>query len=154
MRPVFARTPLPKSLFLAGPTPRNPAVPSWRPAALDLLDAFKFDGDVYVPEDADWTPNAGGYDEQIHWEWEGMNLATVVVFWVPREVETMPAFTTNVEYGLYANSAKLVLGYPQGAPKMKYLDKLAQRFHIPVHDSLYATLQCAVQKARAPFGEP
>jgi len=40
---VYARTPYPTSvkrtIFLAGPTPRSPQVPSWRPRALELLSA-------------------------------------------------------------------------------------------------------------------
>ena len=152
MRPVFATQPLPKSIFLAGPTPRTPEVQSWRPDALDLLGAFKFEGDVFVPEAENWRPRKDGYDEQVHWEWEALNRATVVVFWVPRELSTMPAFTTNVEYGLLAQSGKLVLGYPDGAAKMGYLTKLAQRFHIPVYKTLYATLQAAVLKANGTFG--
>jgi len=41
MHPVYALEDLPDpcraSLFLAGPTPRDPVTPSWRPEALRLL---------------------------------------------------------------------------------------------------------------------
>lgn len=151
MNTVFALTALPKSIFLAGPTPRDVAVPSWRPQALSRLAALGFEGTVYVPESADWLPHKS-YDDQVHWEWEALNLATAVVFWVPRNLATMPAFTTNVEYGLLAHSAKAVLGYPKGTPKMSYLAKLANRFGVPVHHDLDATLQEAVEMTRRPFG--
>ena len=36
MKTIFALQPLEKSIFLAGPTPRNPEVPSWRPEALAI----------------------------------------------------------------------------------------------------------------------
>src|SRR5437773_3452695 len=39
-----------KSLYLAGPTPRDPTVSSWRPQALRLLESLAYDGVVFVPE--------------------------------------------------------------------------------------------------------
>ncbi len=39
-----------KSIFLAGPTPRNKEVKSWRGEALEILQRLGFDGVVYVPE--------------------------------------------------------------------------------------------------------
>ncbi len=55
MEVVYARQPLPErveaSLFLAGPTPRSPATPSWRPEALRLLRELGFRGYVFAPED-------------------------------------------------------------------------------------------------------
>ena len=41
MEVVYARTPLRKSLFLAGPTPRDADTPSWRPLALELLEILE-----------------------------------------------------------------------------------------------------------------
>jgi hypothetical protein len=151
MTPVFALEPLKRSIFLAGPTPRDPAVPSWRPQALKMLEQMGFDGDVYVPEQRDWQAH-DQYDRQIHWEWEALNQATVVAFWVPRDMATMPALTTNVEFGLLVQSGKLVLGFPEGAPKMKYLARLAERHGAPVHNNLAATLEAAVARCDRPFG--
>jgi len=37
-----------RSLFLAGLTPRLGEVPSWRPKALEMLEASGFDGQVCV----------------------------------------------------------------------------------------------------------
>lgn len=40
-----------KSIFLAGPTPRNKdEVESWRPDALKILEDKGFDGVVFIPE--------------------------------------------------------------------------------------------------------
>jgi hypothetical protein len=149
MTPIFALEPLPKSIFLAGPTPRDTATPSWRPEALRILRDIGFSGQVYVPETADWGPH-DHYDGQIQWEWEALNLATVAMFWIPRDIVSMPGLTTNVEFGLLVQSGKLVLGYPEGAPKMKYLAKLAARHHVPVFHSLEDTLLAAVKLARRP----
>ena len=65
----------------------------------------------------------------------------MVVFWVPRDLDTMPGFTTNVEFGLSVASGKhIVLGYPEGAPKMSYLRTLADKFDMPVFKHLDLTL--------------
>lgn len=111
------------ALFLAGPTPRSPEVPSWRPEALRVLEESGYDGVVFVPEDenGEWRHS---YLEQVEWESSGLHFADIIVFWVPRELETMPAFTTNVEFGHWVASGKVVLGYPPGAPKNRYLDWL------------------------------
>jgi len=154
MTPVFALQPLPKSIFLAGPTPRNDQAASWRPDALAILDELGFDGQVYVPENATWKPHDQHEAAQVPWEWEALNQATVIAFWVPRALDHMPALTTNVEFGFFATSGKLVLGYPEGAAKMTYLARLAQRFHVPVFGSLRATLEAAVAQTRRPFGAP
>jgi hypothetical protein len=152
MKIRYAQQPLEKSLFLAGPTPRSPNVPSWRPEACRILADLGFTGTVFVPE-PDGFLAKDSYDDQVSWEWEGLNQATAVVFWVPRDLATMPGFTTNIEFGHVADSGKLVLGYPEGAPKMRYFDKMAQRYHLPIHRSLRATLEEAVRRTRIPFGE-
>lgn len=90
-------------------------------------------------------------DKQIQWEWEALGQATVVVFWVPRDLSCLPGFTTNTEFGLLAASSKLVLGFPPGAAKMRYLDRLAQRYALPVFSTLRETLQAAVVKTRDPY---
>lgn len=152
MKPVFTMQPIEKSIFLAGPTPRSAEVLSWRQEALAILERLGFPGKVFVPEAADWAPH-DHYDDQVHWEWEALNQATVVVFWVPRDMATLPAFTTNVEFGLLVASGKVVLGFPEGAPKMRYLEKLGARFGLTPFKTLQGTLEAAVKKATGVFGE-
>jgi len=136
------------SLFLAGPTPRSPEVPSWRPEALRLLGELGFNGLVFVPEPRNgvWTTD---YIRQTNWEWSGLSAATTIIFWVPRVMATMPALTTNVEFGLWVPSDKCVLGTPPGAEHVKYLHALAQRFNTPAFEntSLKHTLQEAIKLA-------
>ncbi|HVI00101.1 MAG TPA: nucleoside 2-deoxyribosyltransferase domain-containing protein, partial [Enhygromyxa sp.] len=100
MQVVYARQPFPaaftRAIFLAGPTPRSSDVPSWRPRALELLAERGYDGAVFVPEDADGNARFD-YTDQIDWESEGLALADVIVFWIPRDLDTLPGFTTNVE---------------------------------------------------------
>lgn len=151
MEVVHALEPLPKAIFLAGPTPRSADVPSWRPEAIRILEGLGFEGKVYVPEPngRDWAEN---YDDQIFWEWEAIHQSTVTIFWVPRHIETMPAFTTNVEFGLTVASSRILLGAPAGAPKMGYLRALASRYRVPMFDALDEMLASAVRMTDRPFG--
>ena len=131
------------AIFLAGPTPRSESVPSWRPEAVELLKGLGHSGGVFIPEDMG-AERYADYDGQINWEWAGLDASKAIVFWVPRALDTMPAFTTNVEFGLYAATGKCVLGYPEGAPKMRYLHALAEKYNMPVAHTLEETLQHAV----------
>ena len=58
------------------------------------------------------------------WEREGLTKASVIVFWIPRSLPDMPAFTTNVEFGYWIHSKKIIYGRPDDAVKIKYLDWL------------------------------
>jgi 8-oxo-dGTP pyrophosphatase MutT (NUDIX family) len=135
-----------KSIFLAGPTPRSPDVPSWRPEALQLLEQAGYDGVVFVPEPQGQTwPK---YDDQAAWERAALDAADAIVFWVPRDMKTMPGLTTNVEFGLYAGSGKVFLGAPPGADSVTYLAHVMGRDVSPSHgmvDTLRGVLTQAVQ---------
>ena len=58
------------------------------------------------------------------WEREALIEATVIMFWVPRSFPEMPALTTNVEFGYWLHSGKVIYGRPDNATKIKYLDWL------------------------------
>ena len=132
-----------KAIMLVGPTPRKPEVPSWRPQALKILESMGYDGVVFVPEreDATWRHN---YDDQIETEERMLNMADVIVCWIPRDMATMPALTTNDEWGCWKHSGKCVFGAPQGAPSVRYQQYYAQKLGIPSYDTLEATLAEAV----------
>lgn len=148
MRVVFAGETYPtncvKSIFLAGPTPRSEDVPSWRPEALRILKALGYDGDVFVPEDRTWGQRKS-YDDQVEWEDKGLQRADCIVFWVPRELLTMPAFTTNHEHGEWFRSGKVVLGAPVDAVKMTYLITKGDDENNPFCTTLTATLRAALE---------
>lgn len=131
------------SIFLAGPTPRDPGTPSWRPEALRLLAERGFRGVVFVPEarDGQWLRD---YDGQIAWEEAHLHMADVVLFWLPREIQRMPGFTTNDEWGTHKHSGKLVFGAPPDAAKVRYQRYYAERLHIPAADSLTGTVDHAL----------
>jgi hypothetical protein len=125
MYPVYALEQLPNpvraSLFLAGPTPRAPETPSWRPEAMRILAELGFDNAVIIPEprSGEWRHS---YVDQTSWEVEMRARADLIVFWVPRELSRMPAFTTNIEFGEDYDSCRCLYGRPAEAPKNRYLD--------------------------------
>ena len=62
---------------------------------------------------------------------------------------TMPGLTNNDEFGNWKNSGKVVFGAPQGAPSVRYPQYYAQKLCIPLHETLEATLQTAVERLGA-----
>ncbi len=139
------------SIFLAGPSPRAPEVASWRPEALAVLRELGFAGAVLTPERRDgW--HGVDYLDQVEWEFAGLEGCSVIAFWVPRDPTTLPAFTTNVEFGRYVDSGRCVYGRPPHAPHTRYLDWLYTKLTgQQPHDTLHATLAAAVAAA-APEG--
>ena len=127
-------------IFLAGPTPReNTGSPSWQAEALRLLQDYL--GNVFVPEGRGFQ-YSGNYDGQVYWELKALDLADIVLFWVPRDLDKLPGFTTNVEFGLVCGWEKAaVLGYPLGAPKTKYLRYLAETMGYTICHTLERTVE-------------
>src|ERR1041385_2115205 len=96
------------SIFLMGPTPRDTEVRSWRPEALNLLQQLDYRGVVFMPEDRPDQDGRvrfkGDYIDQVEWEERCLNLADVILAYVPRNMDTMPGLTTNVEWGVWQDS--------------------------------------------------
>lgn len=116
-----------KSIFLAGPTPRSLDIQTWRNEAIKILKELGFDGVVYVPE-LEHDNRTFNYDNQVWWEREALHNANTIVFWIPRDMKTLPALTTNVEYGYWIskNPDKVIYGRPDDSEKNRYLDWLYQ----------------------------
>ena len=135
-----------KSIFLAGPTPREKDIISWRNEAIKILENLGFDGIVYVPEYSSWKPKTD-YVDQAMWERVGLSNATIIAFWIPRYLPDMPAFTTNVEFGYWLHTGKVVYGRPNDAEKIKYLDWLYKLdYNEEPIDSLEELLKLCVEK--------
>ena len=115
-----------ESIFLAGPTPRDNIIKSWRKEACDFLEKNGFNGIVYVPEYSTWRP-LENYLAQVEWEREALSNASVIAFWVPRELPNMPGFTTNVEFGYWIHTGKIIYGRPEDSIKKGYLDWLYEK---------------------------
>ncbi|CRK56135.1 unknown [Alloactinosynnema sp. L-07] len=133
------------SLFLAGPTPRSPEVPSWRPAALAEIErTWDRPGKlvVFIPEPrgAVWPV----YDDQRTWELHWGDRADVVLFWIARG-PGMPALTTNDEFGRWKDSGRVVLGTPPDAERVRYQREYAREAHVPLSDTLPDTIAAAMK---------
>ena len=134
-----------KSIFLAGPTPRDKSIVSWRTEALKWLKDNKYNGVVFVPEPKEGDEFPKDYEKVVEWENKALNMADCILFWVPRDLETLPGFTTNVEYGEWFKSGKVVLGHPKDAPKTEYLDYKAKINNIQVFYSLEESIEGALK---------
>lgn len=134
------------SVFVAGPMPRDPTAPSWRPDALRLLaDGWTGPGTlvVFVPEARDRHQPQPGYISQ-DWEERWMAIADVILFWVPRRMPDLPGLNTNIEYGRTEASGRVVLGLPPDAVSVHYLRRGAEAHGVPVRDALDTTIDAAL----------
>lgn len=152
MEVVYALEELPKefskALFLVGPTPRSRGVQSWRPEALRILEEIGYDGVVFSPERRSREVKSS-YDDQVNWEDAALNMADTIVCWVPRNMETMPALTTNTEIGEWMKSGKLVFGAPDDAVNVRYHQLKCREHNIPQ----FRTLKGALKKAFELIGD-
>jgi 8-oxo-dGTP pyrophosphatase MutT (NUDIX family) len=147
MQLIYAPNEIPtnfsKSIFLAGPTPRSKDVTSWRGDAINYLDKAGYDGVVFLPEPEDGNFSTN-YEDQIDWEEKAMNASDIILFWIPRDMERMPALTTNTEFGEYFKLGKCVLGTPNEAVKIKYQRYKAEKQHIPSFIDLFEMINYVV----------
>lgn len=164
MKKVYAGEDIPttihQSLFLAGPSPRRKGDPDWRSEACRILEDLGYEGHVFIPlpREGDWPSN---YQSQTEWETLFLNIADQVLFWVPRDFTVhkdvnagdsaegallFPGMTTNVEFGLWAGSGKVLLGFPEGAPKTRYLAFHAEREGVETFHTLEALLRSGMAR--------
>lgn len=138
---------LSSSIFLAGPSPRGDQDGIWRDDARQILADLGYEGVVFNPEYRDGNPPEGlDYNGQVNWEKECLNLADVIVFWVPRDIEGgYLALTTNTEFGFWARSGKAILGFPPESDKNEYLAWLGKDNNVPVFHNLKETLEKALE---------
>lgn len=133
---VYAKEEIPEnlisSIFLAGCTPREKLDLEWRNKAIEILDKLNYEGVVFLPIDSNRESalfDFARYEEQIDWERKCCKLADKIVFWIPREFRPdfeMLGQTTNVEFGLYFNFNKLMIGSPDKAVANSYLKYLCK----------------------------
>ncbi len=127
--------PAQNSIFLAGPTPRVKGVKSWRKEALKFLRKAGFQGVVYVPEYStgkpleEYSSSMTNFNKQVEWEEAALKAAGAILFWIPRKMDTMPALTTNVEFGMHYKEKRAFLGHPSDAVHMDYMDRKYRMRH-------------------------
>src|SRR5690606_12285421 len=85
---------------------------------------------------------------QVEWEDRSLHLSDCILFWIPRDMKTLPGLTTNVEFGRWEDSGKAVLGSPTGAEKNDYIIQYANKLNIPGADTLNQTLALAIDMVK------
>ncbi|MFC5802630.1 nucleoside 2-deoxyribosyltransferase domain-containing protein [Streptomyces formicae] len=135
------------AVYLCGPTPTDPAEPSWRPDAVAALStAWSGAGRlvVFLPE-----PVRGGsypaYADQIAWEEEAMRRSDVILFWIPREMSRLPGLVSNIKWGAWCDSGRTVLGAPPKAERMEYLLHFADVLGVPVERTVPGAADAALR---------
>jgi len=138
MEIIYAQEELPKkvtkTVFLAGPTLRSghpEDMHSWRNDAVEYFKELEFDGHLFIPEAKDGN-YGDNYIDQVEWEEEALNMADLIIFWVPRDLEHLPGFTTNDEWGHWKSFGKTLFGAPENAEKVRYQIHYAEKNGIPV----------------------
>lgn len=158
MKLVFSDQPFPteveKTVFLAGPSPRYHTgdriqTNTWRHEAIDILAALGYDGHVFIPlPEAGFYPGIAGknmvdYLSQIEWERHGLERADVIFFYVDRK-EDNQGLTTNIEFGEYFDSGRVVYARPKDAVKVRYMDETIiardREFYLSMMDGLKEVL--------------
>lgn len=143
-----------KSIFLGGCSTRpGQDIKSWRKDAIKILEDRGFDGIIFCPENKDGHfDETHEYEKTLEWEEKHLNIADCILFWVPRDLEAdkngnikLPGLTTNVEFGRWESSGKIVLGYPEDAEKVRYLHYYAEKFNVPIGETLTETLDYAIE---------
>ncbi|MEC4570242.1 nucleoside 2-deoxyribosyltransferase domain-containing protein [Streptomyces virginiae] len=135
------------AVYLCGPTPTDPAEPSWRPGAVDALRSAWCGGGrlvVFVPEP---VPGGGypAYGEQIAWEEDAMRRSDVILFWIPRDMATLPGLVSNIKWGSWCDSGRAVLGAPPEAERMAYLLHFADALGVPVERTPTGAAEAAMR---------
>jgi 8-oxo-dGTP pyrophosphatase MutT (NUDIX family) len=128
-----------KSIFLAGPTPRSSVGDTmgstWRHVAVEALRNLGYDGTIYIPipekhfQLGNVLDEEYDYENQVEWEKTALDRADVIFFYVARTEEN-PGLTTNIEFGRYIDSGRVVYARPHDAISVRYLDDLAKRFKV------------------------
>ncbi|MFF4322750.1 nucleoside 2-deoxyribosyltransferase domain-containing protein [Streptomyces sp. NPDC001568] len=135
------------AVYLCGPTPADPAEPSWRPDAVAALRSVWSGAGrlvVFLPE-----PPAGGgypaYPDQVAWEEDAMRRSDVILFWIPRDMTRLPGLVSNIKWGTWCDSGRAVLGAPPEAERMDYLLHFAEALGVPVERTLAGAAGAALR---------
>jgi hypothetical protein len=116
------------SIFLAGPTDRDSNHTQWRLNAIEYFEKNNFSGTLISPEFEDKEKSIN-YDYSYFPDWEEIFLqcCDYILFWIPRDLEKLPGFTTNVEFGKYYQDKRVYIGSPIDSPKNRYLKHIYER---------------------------
>lgn len=145
-------------IFLAGPTVRGnqPHLTSWRFEAIEEFERQGFGGILVVPEFSSKTESDKGKVWIPAWEFAGLCISDVNLFWIPRTKELI-GLTTNHEHGywLAKKREKVVYGRPDDAYRNTYLDLMwvfdpeqSDRPPDKIYGSLSETIKASISRAK------
>ena len=144
-------------VFLAGPTVRGNQqhLTSWRFAAIEEFERQNFDGILIVPEFNNRTESDKHRTELPIWEFTGLKVCDVIMFWIPRTRELI-ALTTNQELGYWMGRKreKVIYGRPDDAYRIQYQDIMWEadakdrgKVNIPIKNTLKETIRESITMA-------
>lgn len=142
------------SIFLAGPSYRvnnddseQITETSWRTEAIKFFQESNYSCNIIIPEFRyNKLPEDFTYSRQVSWEAKGLENADIIIFWIPRDKDTLPGFTTNIELGMYLKSEKVTIGFPENSYKNQYIKEKCSQLNIPIYSSLKETIVNAILK--------
>jgi nucleoside 2-deoxyribosyltransferase len=111
-----------KSIFLAGPSPRNEQIVSWRKEAIKYFEKYHFEGTLFVPEKEFNSIQEEGNVNNMSWDQKALGDADLILFWIPREIPNLLGLTTNVEFGYFLNKKPIIYGRPDISVRNEYID--------------------------------
>ena len=116
------------AIFLAGCSPRDDQILTWRKEVINILGRTGFTGSIISPQPElnQWSD----YNSVVEWEDEYLKIADLIVFWIPRSMKNqIYGLTSNVEFGMYLNSGKILYGRPPDSEHNCYLDYWYKRVY-------------------------
>jgi len=136
-------------VFLAGSIEMGRAG-DWQQEAQDALA----DLDVVLlnPRRADWNPewrpeaDEPEFRRQVEWELEALERADLVLMYFAPGTQSP---ITLLEFGLYAQSGKLLLAAPAGYFRKGNLDITAERYAVPTYETLPALIDAVRARVAA-----
>lgn len=124
------------SVYLDGPKSTVSGL-SWRKKLFEILQQQGFTWTVIIPEcrkDNQVPPY--GTEEFYHWETVVMEMASTIMFWMPRDSSIFPARDMNDRWGHYKHEKNIILGYPPRTENINYQGWYAKKHGITMVHSL------------------
>jgi hypothetical protein len=120
------------SLYLDGPKNKINGM-SWRKKLIDAFNAKEFPYVIIVPEcrNSEFRPP---YHTPEFYEWQerAMNMATYVLFWIPRDSKMYTGKDINDRWGEWKLRKNVILGFPKKSEETEYQAWYAAKHGITV----------------------
>ena len=106
---------------------------SWRHKLIDAFVKQGFKHVIIVPEKRGKSGRPPyGKDEFYAWENQAMQMATINMFWMPRDSTIFPGRDINDRWGYWKTQKNVIIGYPTRSEEMDYQGWYAKENNITV----------------------